>query len=151
VTHLKTILERIYVTHCMACFPIPVVTYILRINNTNKLFSKTLKITTKILFILIISIIFYRADFIFSLIVFTKMADTVTKICMDTYRKLEISRVLNIIEDLQIPDILEICYFIIYYENMSKNIYQSRHRFFFCVKHPSLHVIMNSLNERCSI
>jgi hypothetical protein len=38
------------------------------------------------------------------------MADTVTKICMDIYRKLEKSRVLNIIEDLQIPDILEICY-----------------------------------------
>jgi hypothetical protein len=32
-----------------------------------------------------------------------------TKICMDIYRKLEKSRVLNIIEDLQIPDILEIC------------------------------------------
>jgi hypothetical protein len=30
---------------------------LLRINNTNKLFSKTMKITTKILFILIISII----------------------------------------------------------------------------------------------
>jgi hypothetical protein len=38
------------------------------------------------------------------------MADTGTKICMDIYRKLEKSRVLNIIEDLQIPDILEICY-----------------------------------------
>jgi hypothetical protein len=37
------------------------------------------------------------------------MADTVTKICMDIYRKLEKTRVLNI-EDLQIPDILEICY-----------------------------------------
>jgi hypothetical protein len=39
------------------------------------------------------------------------MADTGTKICMDIYWKLEKSRVLNIIEDLQIPDILEICYF----------------------------------------
>jgi hypothetical protein len=39
------------------------------------------------------------------------MADTVTKICMDIYRKLEKSRVLNIIEDLQIPDVLEIYYF----------------------------------------
>jgi hypothetical protein len=38
------------------------------------------------------------------------MADTVIKICMDIYRKLEKGRVLNIIEDLQIPDILEICY-----------------------------------------
>jgi hypothetical protein len=38
------------------------------------------------------------------------MADKVTKNCIDTYRKLEKSRVLNIIEDLQIPDILEICY-----------------------------------------
>jgi hypothetical protein len=38
------------------------------------------------------------------------MADTVTKICMDIYRKFEKSRVLNVIEDLQIPDILEICY-----------------------------------------
>jgi hypothetical protein len=38
------------------------------------------------------------------------MADTVIKICIDIYRKLEKSRVLNIIEDLQIPDILEICY-----------------------------------------
>jgi hypothetical protein len=38
------------------------------------------------------------------------MADTGTKICMDIYRKLEKSRVLNIIEDLQILDILEIWY-----------------------------------------
>jgi hypothetical protein len=38
------------------------------------------------------------------------MADTLTKICMDIYRKLEKCKVLNIIEDLQIPDILEICY-----------------------------------------
>jgi hypothetical protein len=38
------------------------------------------------------------------------MADTVTKISIDIYRKLEKSRVLNIIEDLQIPNILEICY-----------------------------------------
>jgi hypothetical protein len=38
------------------------------------------------------------------------MADTVTKICMYIYRKLEKSRVLNIKEDLQVPDILEICY-----------------------------------------
>jgi hypothetical protein len=45
-----------------------------------------------------------------SLNFFTKMADTGTKICKDIYRKLEKSRVLNIIEDLQIPDILEICY-----------------------------------------
>jgi hypothetical protein len=36
------------------------------------------------------------------------MADTMTKISMDIYRKLEKSRVLNIIEDLQVPDILEI-------------------------------------------
>jgi hypothetical protein len=38
------------------------------------------------------------------------MADKVTKVYMDVYRKLEKSRVLNIIEGLQIPDILEICY-----------------------------------------
>jgi hypothetical protein len=38
------------------------------------------------------------------------MADRVTKMCMDIYRKLEKSWVLNIIEDLQIPGILEICY-----------------------------------------
>jgi hypothetical protein len=38
------------------------------------------------------------------------MADTGTEICMDIYRKLQKSRVLNIIENLQIPDILEICY-----------------------------------------
>jgi hypothetical protein len=39
------------------------------------------------------------------------MTDKVTKICMDIYGKLEKSKVLNIIERLQIPDILEICYF----------------------------------------
>jgi hypothetical protein len=38
------------------------------------------------------------------------MADKVTKICMDIDRKLEKSRVSNIIEGLQIPNILEICY-----------------------------------------
>jgi hypothetical protein len=38
------------------------------------------------------------------------MADKVIKICMDIYRKLEKSRVLNIIERLQIPNILEIWY-----------------------------------------
>jgi hypothetical protein len=38
------------------------------------------------------------------------MADKVTKICMDIYRKLEKSTVLNIIERLQVPYILEICY-----------------------------------------
>jgi hypothetical protein len=38
------------------------------------------------------------------------MADIVAKICMDIYRKLEKSRVLNIIEGLQVPNILEICY-----------------------------------------
>jgi hypothetical protein len=38
------------------------------------------------------------------------MADKVTKICMDTYGELEKSRVLNITERLQIPNILEICY-----------------------------------------
>jgi hypothetical protein len=36
------------------------------------------------------------------------MVDTGTKICMDIYRKLEKSR--NIIGDLQIPDIFQICY-----------------------------------------
>jgi hypothetical protein len=38
------------------------------------------------------------------------MADKVTKICMDIYRKLGKSRVLNIIERLQNPNILAICY-----------------------------------------
>jgi hypothetical protein len=57
------------------------------------------------------------------------MADTVTKICMGIYRKLEKSRVLYIIEGLQVPNILEISYLYNYYENMSKNIYQSMHRF----------------------
>jgi hypothetical protein len=52
---------------------------------------------------------FDLAYFIFSLN-FIKMADTVTKICMDLYRKLEKSRVLNITENLQVPNILEICY-----------------------------------------
>jgi hypothetical protein len=43
--------------------------------------------------------------------IFTKMVDTVTRGCMDIHRKLEKSRVLNIIEGLQIPrNILEICY-----------------------------------------
>jgi hypothetical protein len=53
---------------------------------------------------------FDPADFIFSLNFSQKMADTVTKICMDLYRKLDKSRVLNIIEGLQVPNILEICY-----------------------------------------
>jgi hypothetical protein len=53
---------------------------------------------------------FDRADFIFSLRkFFGKMKDTVTKISIDIYRKLEKSRVLNIIEYLQVPDISEIC------------------------------------------
>jgi hypothetical protein len=38
------------------------------------------------------------------------MADKVTKICMDIYRKLEKSRVLNVTERLQIRNNLEICY-----------------------------------------
>jgi hypothetical protein len=55
-----------------------------------------------------------RADFNFLFnfffFFFTKIADKVTKICMDIYSKLEKSRVLNTIERLQIPNILEICY-----------------------------------------
>jgi hypothetical protein len=40
------------------------------------------------------------------------MADKVTKICMDILDwTLEKSKILNIIEHLQSPDILEICYF----------------------------------------
>jgi hypothetical protein len=39
------------------------------------------------------------------------MVDKMTKICMDMYKELEKSRVLYIIEGLQIPNILEICYF----------------------------------------
>jgi hypothetical protein len=38
------------------------------------------------------------------------MADKVTKICMDIYRKLEKSKVLNVTERLQILNNLEICY-----------------------------------------
>ena len=38
------------------------------------------------------------------------MADKVTKICMDIYRKLEKSRVLNVTERLQILNNSEICY-----------------------------------------
>jgi hypothetical protein len=53
---------------------------------------------------------FDRADFNFSIQFLTKMADIVTKFCMDIDRKLEKSRVLNIIERLQIPNILEISY-----------------------------------------
>jgi hypothetical protein len=34
----------------------------------------------------------------------------VTKMCMDIYGKLEKSGVLNIIEGLQVPNILEMCY-----------------------------------------
>jgi hypothetical protein len=53
---------------------------------------------------------FNHADVNFSLNFSTKLADKVTKICMDIYRKLEKSNVLNIIEGLKIPNILEICY-----------------------------------------
>jgi hypothetical protein len=35
------------------------------------------------------------------------MADKMTKFCMDIYRKFEKSKVLKIIADLQIPNILE--------------------------------------------
>jgi hypothetical protein len=38
------------------------------------------------------------------------MADKVIKMCMDLYGELKISSVLNIIERLQSPQILEICY-----------------------------------------
>jgi hypothetical protein len=38
------------------------------------------------------------------------MADKVIIICMEIYGELKISSVLNIIERLQIPNILEICY-----------------------------------------
>jgi hypothetical protein len=53
---------------------------------------------------------FDRADFIFSLNFSQKWQIQGQKIVLDIYRKLEKSRVLNIIEDLQIPDIVEICY-----------------------------------------
>jgi hypothetical protein len=88
---------------------------------------------------------FDAADLIFSFNFKQKMADKVTKICMDIHRKLEKSRVLNIIERLQIPNILEIIIYIIYNENMSKNIYQSRHRFF-CLYHLSLNAIEMHVN-----
>jgi hypothetical protein len=38
------------------------------------------------------------------------MADKVKRICMDIFRKLQNSRVVNIMEGLQIPGILEMCY-----------------------------------------
>jgi hypothetical protein len=50
---------------------------------------------------------FDHADFIFSLIFSQKWQIQGQKICMNIYRKLEKSRVLNIIEDLQIPVIFE--------------------------------------------
>jgi hypothetical protein len=53
---------------------------------------------------------FDRAGFIFSLNFSQKMADKGTRLCMDISRTLEKSRILNIIENLEIPDILEICY-----------------------------------------
>jgi hypothetical protein len=80
-----------------------------------------MKITTKILFILIISI--DLADFIFLLNFSQKWL-----IHGQKYRKLEKSRVLNIIEYLQIPDILEICYVYNLLWKYVKNTYQSRHR-----------------------
>jgi hypothetical protein len=61
------------------------------------------------------------------------MADKVTKICMDMYRKLEKSTVLNIMKRLQVPYILEIIH-IIYNENMSRNIYiNAGIDFFVCI------------------
>jgi hypothetical protein len=81
----------------------------LRTGDTNKLFSKILKITTEVLFILIKWIVLTAQILIFHKI-FTKMVDKVTKICMGLYRKLKKSRVLNIIEGVQVPNILEICY-----------------------------------------
>jgi hypothetical protein len=80
-----------------------------RTDDTN-IFSKIVKITTKVLFISIKWIILTRKILIFYSIFHKKMADKVTKICMDIYRKLEKSGVLNIREGLQISDILEICY-----------------------------------------
>jgi hypothetical protein len=49
---------------------------------------------------------FDRADFDFSFNFSHKMADKMTKFCMDIYRKFEKSRVLSITA----PNILEICY-----------------------------------------
>jgi hypothetical protein len=69
-----------------------------------------MKITTEVLFILIKWIILTAQISIFYLIFLKKMADKVIKICMDIYGELKISNVLNIIEGLQIPNILEICY-----------------------------------------
>jgi hypothetical protein len=53
---------------------------------------------------------FNRADFNFLFNFSQKWQNKVTKICIDMYRKLKKSGVLNIREGLQIPDILEICY-----------------------------------------
>jgi hypothetical protein len=53
---------------------------------------------------------FDRADFIFSLDFSLKWQIQGQKFVWTYLGNLEKSKVLNIIEDLQIPDILEICY-----------------------------------------
>jgi hypothetical protein len=69
-----------------------------------------MKLTTKVMLILITWIIL-TVQILVLIQFFTKMADKVTKICMNTYRKLEKNQVLNIKEGLQIPNISEFCYF----------------------------------------
>jgi hypothetical protein len=62
------------------------------------------------------------------------MADTVTKICMDIYRKLEKSRVLNIVEGLQVPNILEICYlYNLLWKYVQKYVYPGIDFLFICI------------------
>jgi hypothetical protein len=58
--------------------------FILRTDDTNKLFSQIMKTITKVLFILIKWIIL-TTQILFFHKIFQKIADTVTKICMDIY------------------------------------------------------------------
>jgi hypothetical protein len=76
---------------------------------TNKPFSRIMKITTKVLFYIDKIDNFDSVNFIFSLIFSQKWEIQWQKICLDIYGKLK-SKVLNIIESLHVPDILEICY-----------------------------------------
>jgi hypothetical protein len=81
------------------------------------------------------------------------MADKVTKICMDIYRKLGKSRVLNFIERSQIPNILGICY--LYnlqwkYVKKYRSIQASSFLFVSSVlKHIHFEVAWYVISERC--
>jgi hypothetical protein len=81
---------------------------LLRTDDTNKLFSKIMKITAKVLFTLIKWIILTAQISFFSWIFFHKNGRYSEKKFVWTY--MEKSRVLNIIAGLQVPNILENCY-----------------------------------------